>query len=545
MSKDSGININPKEPQKVSRAYLPVFIFRNMRAWVILILIYSAGPIIRGEARNAVVELGGFSFNLVSALLIGIAVIAIVIILFSILSYQKISWQITEEEVRIRKGIIRRIDKRIPISKIQSVDMTEKLIERLFNVSTVCFDTPGGNAEDGKIPCLDKEVGEYIKELVFAVKNNPSVAFDSFADTDSLESIKVNEQVFPEIEEPKQVIYKMPVKSLILTGMSNGKSLLFIFIIVSFITQIISTFFDDEIYEAIFNQAAKLALPILIGIILLFIIISWIFSVIRSAMTFFGFTVRNVASKIEIEQGLIDHKTISIEKHRIQEVCISQGLIRRIIGYAEISVKTATLEITSNKGGTGESGIMGTTVIHPFISIREIDYFLGMLLPEFNGASRAFEAFPKKAHARSIRRHVIWCIIMEVVLFASISLIVSDSAEESLLYFFNLYGTPVVIIAAVILLLCIITGHLSYKGRGACKNDLFFSIRKGAWGKTFSYIPRRKIQIAKVSENPFQRFSKLATIKGTTGAHGFPTLVDTSKTFAYDFLDWSVIKNQM
>ena len=542
MSDKSTININPREPQQVSKAYLPVFIFRNARAWIVLLLVYTAGPLLRGEGFVEFAVIGGISINIITIILAGIAVFAIIIIIFSLLSYQRIRWQITEEEVRIRKGILRRVDKRIPISKIQSVDITEKLIERFFKVATVSFDTPGGNADDGKIPCLDIEVCEYIRELVFAVKNNPEFRIEHLEEEidNNRGTLEINQN--DTLIRDKQVIYKMPVKSLILTGLSNGKSLVFAFIILSTATQIVSTLFGEGIYNRLIYYASGLALPLLIGLAILFFVISWASSIVAAVISFFGFTVRNIGSKIEVEQGLFDHKTISIEKHRIQEVRVSQGFIRRIIGFAEISVKIATLKETSGNNGAGETKINGSTIIHPFIALKEVDFFLSKLLPEYEKAPKQFSPLPPKAHSRSIRRYVIWCLVIELAILLITGSIISSVTGVGAFYIFATNFIPIISICGLIILFFAITGHLSYKNRSVSKNDLFISLRKGAWGLLFTYIPRRKIQIAKVSENPFQRFSKLATIKGTTGAHSFPTLMDTSTAFAYDFLEWSVTK---
>jgi putative membrane protein len=337
-----------------------------------------------------------------------------------------------------------------------------------------------------------------------------------------------------------QTVYRMPLKNLIFTGLSNSKALIIMLIILGGVSQFADIFFRSITYDSVYVFLSKLAVPVLVLLFALFIIVSWFISVVGVLITNFGFTIRNAGSKIEIERGLLDHKTISIEKDRIQEVRVSQGLIRRMIGYAEISVTTATLKAYSSGGQKSNNEILGLTVIHPFIAIREVDFFLGKLLPDFDRRPKTFDALPQRAKTRSVRRYVLWTLVVELVCWLTVSAIYAGVMNLPFSGFMAAHTGLILLLSVPLLIFMGVSGYFNYRGRGVAINDRFLSIRTGTWGRRYSFIPRRKIQTARLSKNPFQAFAGLATLAGTTGAHGFPSLRDIDLERGAYYLDWSI-----
>ncbi|MDR0851989.1 MAG: PH domain-containing protein [Clostridiales Family XIII bacterium] len=542
--------IDISQPQRVSNAYIGVFLIRNLRAWIIVFLIYAAGPILQGDnSAYAIVPIGPYPIRIISIMLVAITLIVLLTLLFSFLSYRRIRWQVSGGEVHIKKGILRRVDKRIPIAKIQSVDISESLTERIFKVATVKIDTAGGEGDDGKIPCIRKDVSSYMRDRIFAIKNAEAEPTQNPA-PDGLSAACSVPQMHAQAMNTgtaqvllPNVVYRMPLKNLILTGLSNSKALLIALIILGGLSQFADIFFKTVAYESAYTFLSTIAIPGLIAIVVAFFFASWFISVLGVLISNFGFTVRNEASKIEIERGLIDHKTISIEKNRIQEVRISQGLIRRIIGYAEISVTTATLKVQAQSGGKGANeGVLGLTVLHPFISMNEVDFFLKTVLPDFDGRPREFNALPRRADFRSIRRYVLWMFPFVLIAWLSISFIFSAITGTHVVNYVSEHLLLIILTSLPVLIFMGITGHLSYRGKGVSVNDRFLSVRTGAWGRKYSFVPRRKIQTARISVNPFQAHARLATLAGTTGAHAFPSLRDVDFEYGAQYLEWSVLK---
>ena len=534
------------EPNHVSRKYIPVFLIRNVRAFIILILIYSIGPIVNGQAEQILILLPGLNLTVINGVLIAIILIIGLVLLFSILSYRKITWWIDGQNVIIKKGILRRVNKSIPISKIQSINITATLSERMFRTATVKIDTAGGEGDDGNIPCLDKEEAAKLRDIVFAIKHGAiKSAFSPEAETEETAGIANAEEL-----ANANTIYKLPIGNLWLTGISNAKAIVFGFIIMSVISQYAGVFSDlfmggEDLYENAFEYAARMALPIIVMFIVIFFAISWFVSVLVVMAGNYGFTVRNIGNKIEIEKGLITHRIVSIEKQRVQEVRVRQGFIRRIIGYAEISVKTAILKDQTNTSSSrNNEEMLGITVIHPFISVKEVDYFVSRLLPDFSSVPDDLKPLPPGARLRSVRRYFGWSLIFIAagwfIAFAAIS---SETGGEYFDWFIS-NSAAVIIPSAIVVAFFTFTGYRAYLGKGVSWNNDFLVVKNGAWAREWARIPRRKIQIATISENPFQRRVGLATLKGTTGALAFPSLMDVDLSYAHEYLSWAVTKKK-
>ncbi|GHU67000.1 hypothetical protein AGMMS49983_17530 [Clostridia bacterium] len=532
------------EPQHVSRKYIPVFLIRNVRTWLVLILVYSIKPIVRGHTEDTFFAAGGLSLTILNAILIAIALIVGLVLLYTVLSYFLMTWQVDGHNVIIQKGILRRVNKSIPISKIQSVDVTATLSERIFQTATVKIDTAGGEGEDGTIYCLDKADASGLRDAVFAIKHGEAPA------RELLEvSRKSADTGFEASPEDSHIIYRLPTANLWLTGISNAKAIVFAFIIVSTIGRYANPFSEiflggEDITGEAVTYLEHLALPLLLLTAIVFFAISWFVSVLAVMAANYGFTVCSNGPKIEIEKGLITHKTLSIEKQRVQEVRIRQGVIRRLIGYAEITVKTATLTKKQKKYSSRSNSDepMFTTTIHPFIAVKEIEYFISMLLPDFAGTPIELEPLPKRAYIRSTRRYVGWTLIfLGAGWSAAFGIIATVTGGEWQDWFL---ANPALVILTSLPAVAFfwLTGHRSFHGKGVAWNHDFIVIRNGAWAREWARIPRRKIQLAVVHENPFQRMKTLATITGTTGALKFPSLMDVDRKHAKEYLTWAVTK---
>lgn len=59
-----------------------------------------------------------------------------------------VSYVVTTERLRIRRGILSRAEQSTDIDRVQNVNTNQSLIERALGIGSVDFDTAGTNAED-------------------------------------------------------------------------------------------------------------------------------------------------------------------------------------------------------------------------------------------------------------------------------------------------------------------------------------------------------------------------------------------------------------
>ena len=98
---------------------------------------------------------------------IGIAVIIFNLIIASIIipryKYLIFKYKLNDEEITVRKGLWFISTTKIPLFRIQNVDIQEGIIMRKYNLANVNLSTAGGNAE---IILVSKQEANIIKQFI-------------------------------------------------------------------------------------------------------------------------------------------------------------------------------------------------------------------------------------------------------------------------------------------------------------------------------------------------------------------------------------------
>ena len=88
-------------------------------------------------------------------------------------AYRYWHYELTENALRIEKGIIWKKYLSIPYERIQNVDISRGVLDRILNLSDIQIQTagnsavygrPGGWHSEGKIPGLDIKIAEQLRE---------------------------------------------------------------------------------------------------------------------------------------------------------------------------------------------------------------------------------------------------------------------------------------------------------------------------------------------------------------------------------------------
>lgn len=133
---------------------------------LIVLLLFIAFPI---GAKFTLSGYSSFIIYLVPALLIYIVIAEI----FIHLAYNNWKYELTQDSLKIEKGVIIKKYKSIPYERVQNVDITRGIIARLIGFSTVNIQTAGfsytpkgGMATEGYLPAVPIEEAEHIREFI-------------------------------------------------------------------------------------------------------------------------------------------------------------------------------------------------------------------------------------------------------------------------------------------------------------------------------------------------------------------------------------------
>ncbi|MEH7491870.1 PH domain-containing protein [Neobacillus niacini] len=399
-------------------------------------------------------------------LLFGASAIAIIgIILVSIFSWLRYSYRLEENELRIEYGVFVRKKRYIPLERIQSLDISEGLLQRLCGMVKVQIETAGGSGTDeaeAVLSAISKEEARYIQEYVAGAKN----------------SSEPNVQ-----DDPSQVVYKITPSQLILLSLTSGGVGVVISAVLAFLSQL-----DDFIpYEKVFRGIEQWAVSNLILIALLIfagIVIAWILALFGTMLKYANFHVAKTEHDLVISQGLLERRQITIPLTRIQAIRINENIVRQCLGFGSVSVDSA--------GGSASNKEGSKVLLLPLVKLKDIEHILGPYLTEYQFNS-SFTSVPNRALNRYIFRS--WYIAVPLVVVSII--------------FLKVWG----LLSLIMLALLTFWGVLKYKDAGWSLGEKQLNLRYRSMVRTTVFVKKNKIQSLEMRESYFQRRKDLATLE--------------------------------
>lgn len=84
------------------------------------------------------------------------------------LAYERWGWELREDELLVRHGVVFRSVTAIPIGRVQHVDVRQGPIEQWMGLSRVHVHTASGVGSDGMIPGLESATAERLRDQLVA-----------------------------------------------------------------------------------------------------------------------------------------------------------------------------------------------------------------------------------------------------------------------------------------------------------------------------------------------------------------------------------------
>lgn len=402
-------------------------------------------------------------------LLFGVLAIAIIgIVLTSILSWLRYTYRLEQNELRIEYGVFVRKKRYIPLERIQSLDVSEGILQRLCGMVKVQIETAGGSGKDeaeAVLSAISKEEARYIQEYVTAAKNS------FIQDVESVQQVA------------SQTVYKISPSQLLLLSLTSGGVGVVISAVLAFFSQL-----DEFIpYEKLFRGVEQWAVSNMI-IIVIFVfagfVIAWIIALVGTMLKYANFVVTKTEQDLVISQGLLEKRQITIPVTRIQAIRINENIVRQWLGYGTVIVESAGGSATNQEGSK--------VLLLPLVKLQAIEKILGPYLTDYQFTS-SFNPVPKRAMIRYIFRS--WIIIVPVVVIA--------------IFLLKTWG----LLSLIILALFTLWGLLKYKDAGWSLEKQQLNLRYRTLVRTTVFIKKNKIQSLDVKESYFQRRKQLASIE--------------------------------
>lgn len=593
--------ISRTEPEinHVHHSYIWLGSLRAIGTLVVMSAVASLGAIVEVLAGAASGDAGASASALVGTLSVAgiFLTIAVCVVVYQIVSYRHIYYSLGAEDFNFYQGVLNKKRVHIPYQRVQSVDERATFVQRVFGICTVSIDTAGGAANQAVVvPYLQRTQADYLRSELFRRKQQafdekqaaPSAAaFSGMPHTPvqgAMPSVGASGNI---LDAPAEVWDEIPTvfggagyaegvvtyehglsnKELVLAGVSNSSSFVIVVLgvlaaIVEGASQLAPLFLGDsiDVVGAVASSSARLfgGSVAALGIVTLLVVAfaAWAVSVVGTCLSYGGFRARRRENRIEVERGLLQHRLQGVDVDRVQSVIVKQGVIRRLLGYCELSLGRVDAAVSDGSGN--QRPVQHGMVVHPFVEVSRVSEILAGLLPEFADAPLSLSSLPDVALRRGIVRRCFlqgagfWlavCVVLaqlgsSVVLrnpdalaaFGLSSAQAADALSMMTGAAFVCYG-----MCAAIFILEAIGAVLWARGSGfACSNDFMTVRNAGLAAETVSF-PRRKIQYGTVRTNPFQRHAGVATILARTAAGVGGTTVrlqDADAACADAWLSW-------
>ncbi|HEV8024740.1 MAG TPA: PH domain-containing protein [Candidatus Nanopelagicales bacterium] len=320
------------------------------------------------RAVNRLSDVPGLeSLSALSPILAGIAVIAVIAALLSLVvaAYQFLAWRALsfwfddDGDFRVQSGVLFRQQRRVQLSRIQAVDVTQPLAARVFSMAALVIEVAGQDDSRVRLKYLTLADAREIRREVLA--RSAGLAADT-------------------AEAPQDVITTVPAKrlamSLLLRLSTVGLLVLTALIVVG---------------SYVSEGWAGIGLALVTGGVPLIIIIS-------EFIRFYGFTIARSPDGLRLHYGLLRTESRTVPPGRVQAIEYVEPLLWRRFGWTRVLV---TIAGVGNESSGNNQGQQANTVLIPVAHIEQARELIAQVLPDLKTANLEWVNAPTRAWKRS------------------------------------------------------------------------------------------------------------------------------------------------
>lgn len=407
----------------------------------------------------------------------------ILYILWAIVYWWRYVYYIQDDELRVEYGILKRKKTFIPLNRIQSVQLTAGILQRLLGLFSLEVETAGGGTKaEVSLSALSRENAEKLRQ-VLEVKDN-------IIEDESLKE--------PAVE------YVLSSQDLIIAGStSNGLLPMLAFFAAAFsqLDQLIPNLY--KYLETFAGNISKSGVNAIIISLLFLLLVTWLISVGNVILKFGNFKLHREDDNIKISRGFLEQRQLTVPIKRIQAIKIIEGVVRGPLGLVSVEMVNAAY---AGKGGEAN-------ILFPLIRKKELMPFLSEVLPEFT-SSLEVEALPRRSRPRYLLVNIVPVLILSTIL--------------------SIYVAPWGYLSWALLPLAFLRGYVQHRDTGINIQSNMVVMRNRWLGMVTIIIPHRRVQSLLVSTSILQQRKDLQNVglaiaSGIGGAQFKVKGVDKSK----------------
>ncbi|MEF8906678.1 MAG: PH domain-containing protein [Haloarculaceae archaeon] len=388
---------------------------------------------------------------------------------------RRFSYEVTEDTFDIASGVLSRREREIPYERVQNVDISENVLQRLLGLAQLRIETAGGSGTEAQLRYVTRAEAGRLQELLGERKRRTAGEVDSTAEDDATGTAVETETLFT-LSDRELGILGVVSADLRLLGLASV-------LLSGFAPQIAAQLQPGP--DLVSLAGPVLALLGLLGL--------WALSAITAVFRFYGFELRRRADELRYERGLLQRYSGTIPVDKVQTLRLRENVLARALGYAGLVIETAGY-------GPGQDG--GAQSAVP-LAKRERALALAREVEPVGAVE--FERPPRRARTRYAARYGL----------AVAGLTAGVWAVDALTGWLPLWY-----LAAGLLLAVPPAAHLAWRHRGYHVGEDYFVTRNGFWRRETVVVPYDRVQTVANSQSVFQRRRDLGTVRVDTASTG-------------------------
>ncbi|WP_211747794.1 PH domain-containing protein [Paenibacillus sp. Marseille-Q4541] len=477
-------------------------------------------------------------------------VITLIVILWKWLTSE---YLLDDAAFHLQHGMLTKTKKTIPFSKIQNVQRHSSYFHRIFNVTSIRFET-GMKGDDAAVVfrVLTKAEANSLEQHLHqsltskTVRDHDDPSSQDLASSEILwtgqsnlgqdeQTANVTGNVIEEQHHEniglmshgevdhgkKKTIHYTSTKKELFKASFISLSFFVLIPIVGSIYSFIKDWINiEEEAESVFSNVIQSWWLITI-VILGLLVISAGLGIVTTFLKYGKYEISSDEDRIYISKGLVEQSTFSISKEKVQAIDISQSFLKRCMGLAEVKLTTVSL--------TGDTS-KEVNSLYPFLPVKEAYSLISELLPSYR-VIEEMEKLPRKSlWIRMFRPSWLWIIVTVALYYIDPSLFGYDLSWW--------------ILSVVLLIWIYLWRILDFWNTRYVMDEEFIQLRSGGFGTHLFISKRDKIIEVKVTRGYVQRLYGVATIHTLNRPALSQEIKDVPLKSAGHFYSWYVKRGE-
>jgi len=407
--------------------------------------------------------------------------------------YRRFEYELTDDSFDIRSGVVSRTRREIPLSRVQNVDISRNVLQRMLGIAEVRLETAGGAETEAGLKFVDADEARRLQEELGRLKAGRSTAQGKSRDRGEAEARA------EAAAEPEQ-LFAITGRELTLLGLVSVDLRLVPLLSVAvplFAPRLADVPGTGPATAP--GPGAGLWLtttnPVLLAPLSAvgFYLLLALFSGVVAVTNYYDFRLWRTGDELRYERGLLQRYSGTIPVEKVQRISVKANALARAIDYASLTVETAGYAPGESRGA--QSAV-------PFAK-RDRVYALGRSIEAFGDPE--FERPPRRARRRYLVRYAVAVAAVVGVAYA---------VDRVTGFEFLWQATALLFLAVPV------GAQLTWRSRGYALTDGYVLVRSGWLVRRVHVVPDYRVQTVVVTATPFQRRRNLATLIVDTAGSG-------------------------